>query len=92
VAGELIVFDAATRKEIKRIKVEGGAVGVTAAADGKRAYLAIQNLNSIVAIDLEKLEVVGKVETGAGPDGIFWTRGVTKAAPTSPISKPGAAN
>jgi YVTN family beta-propeller protein len=92
VAGELIVLDAATRKEIKRIKVEGGAVGVTAAADGKRAYLAIQDLNSIVAIDLEKLEVVGKVETGAGPDGIAWTQGVMKSAPTSPAAKPGAAN
>jgi len=91
-AGELIVFDAATRKEIKRIKVEGGAVGVTVTADGKLAYLAIQNLNSIAAIDLEKLEVVGNVETGAGPDGIAWAQGSIKAAPTSPLSKPSAAN
>ncbi|HEX8459704.1 MAG TPA: cytochrome D1 domain-containing protein [Pyrinomonadaceae bacterium] len=72
VGGELVVFDAATRKETKRIKIEGGTVGVTVASDSKRAFVCLQDLNSVAAVDLEKLEVTGKVETGKGPDGIAW--------------------
>jgi DNA-binding beta-propeller fold protein YncE len=74
VGGELIIFDAATRKETKRIKIEGGTVGVTVAADSRRAYVALQETNSVAAVDLEKLEVVGKVETGKAPDGIAWAQ------------------
>ncbi len=72
VGGELIIFDAPTRKELKRIKIAGGTVGVAVSADSKRAFVALQELNSVAAIDLDKMEVVGKVETGAGPDGIAW--------------------
>jgi len=79
VGGELIIFDAATRKEIKRIKIEGGTVGVTVAADSKRAYVALQDTGSVAAVDLEKMEVVGKVETGKGPDGIAWAQGRAKS-------------
>ncbi|HLL73447.1 MAG TPA: cytochrome D1 domain-containing protein, partial [Pyrinomonadaceae bacterium] len=74
VGGELVIFDAATRKEIKRIKLAGGTVGVVASADSRRAYVALQELNSVAAIDLERMEVVGKVETGAGPDGVAWAQ------------------
>ncbi|HEV2802609.1 MAG TPA: beta-propeller fold lactonase family protein [Pyrinomonadaceae bacterium] len=74
VGGELVVFDAATRKEAGRIKIEGGTVGVTVASDSKRAYVCLQDLNSVAAIDLEKLQVTGRVETGKGPDGIAWAQ------------------
>ncbi|HEX8127485.1 MAG TPA: hypothetical protein VF527_00050 [Pyrinomonadaceae bacterium] len=74
VGGELIIFDAATRKETGRIKIAGGTVGVAVAADSKRAYVALQETNSVAAVDLEKLEVVGKVETGKAPDGIAWAQ------------------
>jgi YVTN family beta-propeller protein len=74
VGGELIIFDAATRKETKRIKIEGGTVGVTVAADSRRAYVCLQETGSVAAVDLEKMEVVGKVETGKGPDGIAWAQ------------------
>jgi YVTN family beta-propeller protein len=74
VGGELIIFDAATRKEIKRIKIEGGTVGVTVSADSRRAYVCLQETGSVAAVDLEKLEVVGTVETGKGPDGIAWAQ------------------
>jgi YVTN family beta-propeller protein len=72
--GELIIFDAATRKETKRIKIEGGTVGIAVAADGKRAYVCLQETNSVAAVDLEKMEVAGRVETGKGPDGIAWAQ------------------
>lgn len=74
VGGELIIFDAATRKETKRIKIEGGTVGIAVAADSRRAYVCLQETGSVAAVDLEKLEVVGKVETGKGPDGIAWAQ------------------
>ncbi|HZG53484.1 MAG TPA: cytochrome D1 domain-containing protein [Pyrinomonadaceae bacterium] len=74
VGGELIIFDAATRKEIKRIKIAGGTVGVAVASDSKRAYVALQETGSVAAVDLEKLEVTGQVETGKGPDGVAWAQ------------------
>jgi YVTN family beta-propeller protein len=74
VGGELVVFDAATRKETGRIKIEGGTVGVAVAADSRRAYVALQETGSVAAVDLEKMEVIGKVETGKGPDGIAWAQ------------------
>jgi YVTN family beta-propeller protein len=79
VGGELVVFDAATRKETGRIKIAGGTVGVAVAADSKRAYVCLQELNSVAAVDLEKMEVVGRVETGKGPDGIAWAEGRAKS-------------
>lgn len=79
VGGELIVFDAATRKETGRIKIEGGTVGIAVAADSRRAYVALQEMGSVAAVDLEKMEVVGKVETGKGPDGIAWAQGRAKS-------------
>jgi hypothetical protein len=33
----------------------------------------------VAAVDLEKMEVVGKVETGKGPDGIAWAQGRAKS-------------
>ncbi|HZH29232.1 MAG TPA: beta-propeller fold lactonase family protein [Pyrinomonadaceae bacterium] len=77
--GELIVFDAATRKETGRIKIAGGTVGVAVSADGRRAYVCLQELDSVAAVDLEKMEVVGRVETGKGPDGIAWAQGRAKS-------------
>ncbi|HEY0078431.1 MAG TPA: hypothetical protein VGB73_07270 [Pyrinomonadaceae bacterium] len=77
VGGELIIFDAATRKELKRIKIAGGTVGVAVSADGRRAFVALQELNSVAAVDLDRMEVVGKVETGAGPDGLAWAERAT---------------
>lgn len=79
VGGELIVFDAATRKETGRIKIAGGTVGIAVAADSKRAYVALQEAGSVAAVDLEKMEVVGRVETGKGPDGIAWAQSRAKS-------------
>lgn len=81
-AGELAVFDAASRKLIKRISMNGGAekfengtakpgpVGVTVHPDGKYAYCAVQMAYAVAIIDLEKLEVVGRIPVGKSPDGV----------------------
>jgi YVTN family beta-propeller protein len=71
-AGELIVLDAATRKVLKRIALPGVPLGIQFAADGKRAYISRTLAKRVDVIDMEKLEVVGSVETGDGPDGLAW--------------------
>ena len=70
--GEVIVVDAATRKELKRIPIEGMPAGITVTADGSRAFVTLIQSNGVAAINLESLSVIGKAETGKGPDGLVW--------------------
>jgi YVTN family beta-propeller protein len=77
--GELIVFDAATRKVAGRVKIEGAPLGVVATADSRRAYVTLGAKNAVAAVDLEKLTVLGTVETGKGPDGVAWAQGARPA-------------
>jgi YVTN family beta-propeller protein len=67
-----IVLDAATRKEIKRIKVGHGAAGIVMQPDGTRAFIACSPDNYVVAIDLKSLEVTGHIDVGGEPDGLAW--------------------
>jgi YVTN family beta-propeller protein len=69
----LTVLDAATHKEIKKLDLGGGSAGILFAPGG-RAYVAVSAKDKIVAIDLEKLEVVGQLATGKGPDGLAWAQ------------------
>jgi YVTN family beta-propeller protein len=71
-ANTLVVIDVATRKEVKRIPMDGVPLGIQMAPDGKRAYIARTQAGKVDALDLEKLEVVGSVETGKGPDGLAY--------------------
>jgi YVTN family beta-propeller protein len=66
------VFDAATRKNIKDIKVGHGAAGIEMQPDGARAYVASTPDNYVSVIDLKTLEVVGKIDVGVEPDGLAW--------------------
>src|SRR5579871_1062362 len=54
---DLVVLDAATHKEIKRILVGHGAAGIQMQPDGARAFVACSPDNYIVVIDLKSLEV-----------------------------------
>ena len=70
---ELIVFDVAAQKEVKRLRIgRGGGGGVLAQPDGLRAYVAFAEDGFVAVVDLKTLEVVGKVEAGANPDGLAW--------------------
>jgi YVTN family beta-propeller protein len=71
-AGEFIVIDAKTRKEIKRVKAEGTPVGIQLQPDGKRAYVARMEAGNVGVFDLEKMEFVGTINPGQGPDGMAW--------------------
>jgi DNA-binding beta-propeller fold protein YncE len=68
----VIVLDAATRKEVKRIPMDGVPLGIQMAPDGRRAYIARAQANKVEALDLEKLEIVASVETGREPDGLAY--------------------
>jgi len=69
---DVVVFDSATRKEIKRIPVGHGAAGIQMQPDGSRAFVACTPDNYVVAIDLKSLQVTAHIDAGRGPDGMAW--------------------
>jgi YVTN family beta-propeller protein len=61
------------RKEIKRIKVGGHAIGVELSPDEKRAYVGCEYTDGLHVVNTETLEVEAKIDTGDGPDPIsMW--------------------
>ena len=71
--GELIVLDAHTHKELKRLKLGKGAAGILMQPDGARAFVACSPDNNIAVIDLKTLEVVSRFDVGQEPDGMAWS-------------------
>lgn len=69
---DVVVFDVATRKEIKRVKVGRGAAGLQMQPDGARAYVACTPDDYVAILDLKSLEVVGRISAGRQPDGLAW--------------------
>jgi DNA-binding beta-propeller fold protein YncE len=69
--GHIIVFDAASRAELKRIDAGGGVGGMVMQPDGARAFGSSRT--GVVVIDLKTLEVVGRIDVGPNPDGVAWT-------------------
>jgi YVTN family beta-propeller protein len=72
---EVGIFDAATRKTIKRLKVGRGAAGIVMEPNGKRAFVACTPDSYVAVVDLKTLEVVGKIDAGPEPDGMDWRSG-----------------
>jgi DNA-binding beta-propeller fold protein YncE len=75
--GTLVVLDAASRKEITRLKVapgDSGDGGIFVMPDGSRAYLGLRDDHSVVVIDLKTLEIESRFAMGAGsgPGCINW--------------------
>ena len=65
--GTLIVLDAKTRKEIKRLKVadrDTGDGGVFVMPDGSRAYLGLRDDHSVVEVNLTTLEMANRFPDG----------------------------
>jgi YVTN family beta-propeller protein len=67
----LVIFDAATRREVKRLPDVHASGGIEMQPDGARAYVACGREGYVAAIDLKTLEMVGRVDV-AGPDGLAW--------------------
>jgi YVTN family beta-propeller protein len=64
--------DVATRKIVKRLKIGTGAAGIEMQPDGARAFVACTPDNYVAVIDLKTMDVVGKIDAGAEPDGMAW--------------------
>jgi YVTN family beta-propeller protein len=71
-SGELIIYDAVSRKEIKRLKLGRGAAGILMDPDGTRAFVACSADNYIAVIDIKTLEVTSRLDVGGIPDGLAW--------------------
>jgi YVTN family beta-propeller protein len=67
----LVILDAVTRKEVKRLPNVHGSGGIQMQPDGARAYVACGRDGYVAVIDLKTLEMVGKIEV-ASPDGLAW--------------------
>jgi YVTN family beta-propeller protein len=73
-AGELLVLERETRRELKRIKLGKEPAGILIVPDSSRAYVAVTGDNNVAVIDLKTLELVDRVSTGIGPDGMAWVK------------------
>jgi YVTN family beta-propeller protein len=70
--GNLAIFDAATRREIKMMNLGRGAEGILMQPDGSRAYVSCSPDDNVAVIDLKTLKLVGRIYPGHGPDGLAW--------------------
>ena len=70
----LLVVDAASCKEVKRLNVGRQPEGILIAPDGAHAYIAVAGEKTVAVLDLKSLEVSARISTGNGPDGMAWTQ------------------
>lgn len=70
--GELTIYDAKSRTEIKRLKIGQGAAGILMDADSSRAFVACSADNYVAIINLKTLEVTNHLDVGGVPDGLAW--------------------
>jgi YVTN family beta-propeller protein len=71
-SGDLVIYDAASRKEFKRVPIGHGAAGLLMDPEGNRAFIACGPDNYVAVLDLKTLEVTGHVDVGGEPDGLAW--------------------
>jgi len=72
--GELTIYDAKSRKELKRLKPGNGAAGILMDPDGSRVFVACSPDNYVAIVDLKTLEVTRHFDVGGTPDGLAWAR------------------
>jgi YVTN family beta-propeller protein len=69
---ELIILDAATHKQVKRMSPGKMPEGILMQPDGTRVYVALAGDNAVAVVDPKTLEVIKRIPTGEGPDGLAW--------------------
>jgi len=69
---ELVILNASSRKEIKRLNPGRNPEGILMAPDAARGYVAVAGDKNIAVLDLKTLEVTARIATGNGPDGLAW--------------------
>jgi YVTN family beta-propeller protein len=70
--GDVVVYDAGSRKEFKRIPVGHGAAGILMDSVGRRVFVACTPDNYVAIVDLKTFEVTGHLDVGGEPDGLAW--------------------
>tara|TARA_B100000809_G_scaffold220249_1_gene227878 strand:- start:2699 stop:3466 length:768 start_codon:yes stop_codon:yes gene_type:complete len=78
-AASLVVLDAASRDEIKRISVgstDTGDGAVLVAPNGTHAYLGLRAADRVAVVDLNTLAVIHEIAMGdgSGPGCMYWIR------------------
>jgi YVTN family beta-propeller protein len=68
----LLILDAASRKEVKRLNLGKQPEGILIPPDGSRAYVAVAGEKTVAVLDLKTLEVTARISAGGGPDGLAW--------------------
>ncbi|MDR3751780.1 MAG: YncE family protein [Terracidiphilus sp.] len=68
----LVILDAGTHREVKRLANVHGSGGIQVQPDGARAYVSCSGENYVAVIDLKTLEMVGRIDAGGNPDGLAW--------------------
>lgn len=70
--GNLLIYDAKARTEVKRLRLGTGCAGVLVAPDDARAYVACTSDNYVDVLDMRKLASVDHIDVGPHPDGLAW--------------------
>jgi YVTN family beta-propeller protein len=70
--GNLVIYDATSHKESKRVSIGHGAAGILMDPEGARAFIACSPDNYVAILDLKTLEVTGHLDVGGEPDGLAW--------------------
>jgi YVTN family beta-propeller protein len=73
-AGELVVVDASTRKERKRIALGRMPEGILIPPSGTTAFVAVAGDGQVAVVDVNTLEGARRIDTGRGPDGMAWAQ------------------
>jgi YVTN family beta-propeller protein len=71
---DLVVYNAQTRTETKRVPIGHGAAGIQMQPGGARAFVACTPDNYVAIIDLKTLEVAGHLDADPEPDGLAWVQ------------------
>ena len=69
---DVVIYDAASRKEYKRVAVGHGAAGILMDPVGGRVFVACTPDNYVAIVDLKTFEVTGHLDVGGEPDGLAW--------------------
>jgi YVTN family beta-propeller protein len=71
-SSDLVVMDAKSRAVVKRINLSDGSAGILMNPNGSVAYVAVSRGNYVAVINLQTLQMDGRIQTGKGPDGMAW--------------------
>jgi DNA-binding beta-propeller fold protein YncE len=70
--GELVIFDAASRQELKRLKMGAASEAIFPEPNGPHVLIGVTNDDNVAEVDLKTRSIVRRIETGKGPDGMDW--------------------